>query len=76
MIPVMNDFYQINKGFPWTVRVHVQTSSSQFECYSPTHKLVKIEDAFSNGGYTFEFDRSEYHRVSESFVFRFRTANA
>lgn len=58
------------------MRVHVKTSCPQFECYSPTHKLVRMNDPFSLGGYTFEFDRSEYHRVSESFVFRFRVPKA
>ena len=75
MIGTMNSFFQINKGFPWTFRINIQTSNRQFECYSLTHKLVRVEDALSQG-LSFEFDRSVYHRISEAFVFRFRVHNA
>jgi hypothetical protein len=47
------------------------TNSKEFLCYSPSHKLARIEEDFSKG-YVFELDKEVYQSVSDRFVFCYR----
>jgi hypothetical protein len=73
-LPKLKDFYQINGDFPWNFRVQVLSKEESFQCYSPSHKLRRVDESIK-GSFIFELDPETYQEVSEDFIFRFRVPN-
>lgn len=73
--PLLKDYFQINEGFPWSFRVQVMTKDPSFQCYSPSHKLRRIDQTIP-GCFVFELDPEFYQEISEAFIFRYRVENA